>query len=273
MPSLPHLTIVIRGSGDIASAVAHRLFTAGHAVIIHESDQPTATRRKMAFTDAVFDGSAFLEGIASRRCDDLTLLPAQLTGREFIPLTTLRLDTWLERFHPDILIDARMRKHQQPESQIALAPLTIGLGPNFIAGETVHLAIETGWGADLGKVIARGTTNPLEGEPKEIEGHARDRYVYAPRAGLFRTDHQIGDVVAEGEELACIDTTPMLAPIAGVLRGLSHDGVPVTVKTKVIEVDPRLDAPQITGIAERPARIAEGVLTAIQGWEAPRHIR
>jgi xanthine dehydrogenase accessory factor len=255
--------VLVCGSGDIASAVAHRLFNTGYRVLIHESDSPTATRRKMAFTDAVFDGIALLEGIESRRADDLTLLPAQLAAREFIPLSTLSFNALLEHLHPDILIDARMRKHQQPETQISLAPLTIGLGPNFSAGENVHIAIETSWGADLGKVITHGVTKALEGEPKEIEGHARDRYVYAPHTGIFQTQHHIGDIVSTGEELARVDETPLLSPIAGVLRGLTHDGVPVKEKTKVIEVDPRINHSQVNGIGERPARIAEGVLEAI----------
>jgi hypothetical protein len=42
--------------------------------------------------------------------------------------------------------------------------------------------------------------------------------------------------------------------------------------TKIIEVDPRLQNAQISGIGERPARIAEGVLSAIQNWEA-NHVR
>jgi len=49
---MPKLRILVRGSGDIGSAVAHRLFEAGYAVVIHDTTQPTTTRRKMAFTDA-----------------------------------------------------------------------------------------------------------------------------------------------------------------------------------------------------------------------------
>jgi xanthine dehydrogenase accessory factor len=218
----------------------------------------------MAFTDAVFDGVALLEGIESRRADDLTQLPVQLAARKFIPLTTLGLDELIEVLRPNALVDARMRKHLRPRPQIDLAPLTIGLGPNFIAGENVHLAIETSWGADLGKIITQGATKTLEGEPREIEGHARDRYVYAPHAGIFHTHHNIGDIVSAGEELARVDETPLLSPISGVLRGLTHDDVPVKQTTKVIEIDPRLDNPQVSGIAERPAKIAVGVLEAIQ---------
>ena len=42
-----------------------------------------------------------------------------------------------------------------------LAPLTIGLGPNFVAGETVDFAVETSWGDALGAVIKRGPTLAL----------------------------------------------------------------------------------------------------------------
>ncbi len=53
----------------------------------------------------------------------------------------------------------------------------------------------------------------------------------------------------------------------GILRGLTHDGVPVAKKSKVIEVDPRGEQAQINGIAKRPGRIAQGVLEAVKTWE------
>lgn len=258
--------VLVRGSGDVASAVAHVLFQAGYGVVIHESPQPTATRRQMAFTDAVFDGSAILEGIEARRVDDLNLLQEILSERKFIPLVTADFSETAAILRPQILVDARMRKHSQPESQIKLAELTVGLGPNFIAGETVHLGIETGWGEDLGKLIEKGSTNPLQGEPRKIQGHARDRYVYAPAAGTFSTARQIGDKVAAEEEIARVDSTPLLAPISGTLRGLTRDGVPVALKTKVIEIDPRIENAQVSGIAERPARIARGVLEGVRSF-------
>jgi xanthine dehydrogenase accessory factor len=57
---------------------------------------------------------------------------------------------------------------------------------------------------------------------------------------------------------------PVTAPLRGVLRGgLTHDGVPVAAGTKVIEIDPRGNPALVHGIGERPARIAAGVLRAI----------
>jgi xanthine dehydrogenase accessory factor len=260
-------TILIRGSGDVGSAVAHALFNVGYSVIIHDSDKPGATRRMMSFCNGFFDGSAVLDAVAAKRIDEVPELVKQLGFHSLIPLTSLDLSNTIVTLHPNVLVDARMRKHDQPEIQITLAPFTIGLGPNFIAGETVHVAIETGWNEQLGDIIWHGATRPLEGEPQTIAGHARDRYVYAPAEGVFRTSLQIGDMVSAGQEVAQVNGISLRAPIDGILRGLTHDSVPVTRKAKVIEVDPRGPQAQISGIPERPRRIAQGVLKAVKTWE------
>ena len=258
------LQILVRGSNDIASAVALRLFQAGYRVVLHDSPQPTTTRRKMAFSDAIFEGVAVLEGVMSRHAADAPALIALVSQRSVIPLTTLEFTQLPGLLAPQVLVDARMRKRQQPEVQLHLAPLTIGLGPNCIAGDNFHLAIETAWGTQLGDVITHGSTRPLEGEPNPIAGHGRDRYVYAPVGGIFHTARQIGEVVSQGELIAHVDVTPLYAPISGTLRGLTHDGVPVATKNKVLEVDPRLENPKISGVGERPGKIAQGVLKAIR---------
>lgn len=263
----PPPKILVRGSGDVASAAARLLFLSGYAVLIHESPLPTATRRKMAFTDAVFDGLAWLEGVEGRRVDALPDLLAALESHQFIPLTVADFEWIMQEVTPAILVDARMRKHSQPEKQIGLAPLTLGLGPGFVAAQTVDVVIETGRGPDLGRVIRSGAAAPLKGEPVSMAGHARDRYLYAPLEGLFRTDLQVGDEVRQGQVVAHINGQPLTAPLDGVLRGLTRDGVPVAVKTKVVEVDPRGESAQVSGIAERPAKIAEGVLQAVEEWQ------
>jgi xanthine dehydrogenase accessory factor len=53
-----------------------------------------------------------------------------------------------------------MRKRDVPEVQRGLAPLTIGLGPNFLAGGNVDVGIERHWD-DLGRVIREGSTHEV----------------------------------------------------------------------------------------------------------------
>ena len=157
--------VLVRGSGDVGSAVAAVLHRAGYGVAIHEVAAPAAPRRGMAFANAVFDGECELDGLAARRVDDVAALPAAVAAGEAIPVTTADLADVLEVLTPDVLVDARMRKRATPEPQLDLAPLTIGLGPNVVAGETTHLAIETQWGDELGSVLHAGATRALGGEP------------------------------------------------------------------------------------------------------------
>ena len=263
--------VLVRGSGDVGSAVAHTLFTAGYSVAIHDGRCPTTSRRTMAFVDAIFDGRATLAGVTATRVDDLRLLDRLLAAHAMVPAVVTELDALLHVLQPILLIDARMRKRAVPEVQRHLAPLTIGLGPNYLAGSTTHWVVETSWGEDLGQVLTEGTPKPLAGEPRPIAGYGRERFVYAPTRGVFRTHRQIGEIVAQADVIADIDGTVILqAPLAGVLRGLTHTGVPVEVGTKVIEVDPRGMDAVIDGLGERPRRIAAGILEALQHWQAPQ---
>jgi hypothetical protein len=60
--------VLVLGSGDVASAVAHRLFRAGVAVALQDGPAPPAApRRGIAFADAFFDGQATLAGVIARR--------------------------------------------------------------------------------------------------------------------------------------------------------------------------------------------------------------
>ncbi len=257
--------MLVRGSGDVGSAVAHLLLRSGYGVVLHDVEQPTAPRRGMAFADAIFDGACDLAGVRARRVDDIVALSDGAGESADVCVTTAGLGFLLAAVQPAVLVDARMRKRDEPEAQMDLAPLTIGLGPGFVAGETTHLAIETQWGASLGAVVTTGTTRPLAGEPRSFEGHGRDRFVYAPAAGVLRTAAAIGDRVAAGDVVATIGEAQLVAPLGGIVRGLTHDGVPVTRGLKVLEVDPRGDASKVVGIGERPRRIAAGVLRALQG--------
>src|SRR5687768_1126150 len=119
--------ILVRGVNDVGSAVAHRLFTAGHAVAICDGPRPTATRRKMAFVVAVFDWRAELEGVVARLVNYPVEAARMALTREGVAVFVGELSSLLDATRPAVLIDARMRKRAQPEDQRGLAGLTIGL--------------------------------------------------------------------------------------------------------------------------------------------------
>lgn len=259
---------LVRGSGDVGSAVAHALFKAGFAVVIHDVGAPTYARRGRSFLDALFDGAAALEGVTAHRVDDLPSLKRMALRGRTIPITSAPSDAVLAAFAPEILVDARMRKRQVPEPQRGLALLTIGLGPNFIARGTTDLVVETAWGDDLGKVITAGPSAAFTGVPRVIAGYARERYGYAPADGRFEASTQLGIPVARGREVGRVGDLPIVAAIDGVVVGLTRSGTEVSRGAKVVEIDPRGRPGVAFGIGERARRIAQGVVAAIAFHEA-----
>ena len=256
-------TVVVCGVGDVGSAVAYDLHTTGYRVVLQDHPTPTYPRRGMAFVDAIFEGTAQLAGIIAKRARDEEAVAHMLKCRRAIPIMVGDLTAVLKAIRPDVLVDASMRKRAFPLPQIGFAPLTIGLGPNFTVGKTTDLAVETAWGDDLGRVVTQGSTQRHTGEPRYLGSYGRERFVYAPQAGIFRTNREIGERVSSGERVADVGGLDLHSPLEGCIRGLTHDGVMVEKNTKVFEVDPTGDKSAAFGLGMRPRGIAEGVLRAL----------
>ncbi len=273
MNLLPPLLPVIKSASDIGSAVAHRLCRAGLGPVLLEGPAPAATRRLMAFAGAVHEGRAELEGVTAVRCADvpealaLRLLPDRvplLVAEGFEPLP--------EGLHPQIVVDARMRKRQAPPVQLHEAALVIGIGPGFEAGVHAHAVIESNWGEHLGQVLWQGRSEEYTGRHREIGGKGRERYLYAPHAGRFETARDLLQPVQPGDVVGTVDGTPLPAQAAGILRGLATSGLQVPAGAKLAEIDPTGDPANSRGIGQRQGAIADGVLAAIRArWPELGH--
>ena len=125
-----------------------------------------------------------------------------------------------------------------------MAPLTIALGPGFVAGQDVDAVVETKRGHRLGRIIREGSAIPNTGIPGVIGGYGAERVIHAQAAGVFMNVRKIGDLVEKGETIATIRTPegadiPVTAQIPGILRGLLRSGYPVTPDFKIADIDPR----------------------------------
>ena len=57
--------IVVRGGGDMATAVVQRLWRAGFRVLVLECEKPSAIRRQVAVSEAVYEGCATVEDLTA----------------------------------------------------------------------------------------------------------------------------------------------------------------------------------------------------------------
>lgn len=231
--------IVVRGGGDLASGVIHRLHRCGYRVLILECERPSAIRREVSFCEAVYDEEAYVEGVLSRRIGDISQCERVWEEGE-IPLLVDPGGASIAQIRPAAVVDAILAKKNLGTHR-GMAPLTIALGPGFDAGYDVDYVVETMRGHDLGRVIEDGPAMPNTGIPGIIGGVGAERVIHSPAAGIIANRARIADQVTQGDVLAMVGDVPVKASITGVLRGIIRDGYAVSRGMKIADIDPRLE--------------------------------
>lgn len=253
--------VVVRGGGDLATGVAHRLVRARFTVWLAELPQPLCVRRAVAFAEAVYSDVVEVEGVRARRVPDAARAEAVAAAGEVPVLVDAEGAHW-RAVGPSVVVDGRLAKRPL-DTQLTDAPLVIGLGPGFVAGRECHAVVETNRGHNLGRVYWQGGAEADTGLPEPVQGVASPRVLRAPHAGVFRGRRQIGDLVQAGEVVGEVDEAPITALVAGVVRGLLHDGVPVPAGLKVGDIDPRGVRAHCFLISDKARAVGGGVLEAI----------
>jgi xanthine dehydrogenase accessory factor len=258
---LNDLVILIRGAGEMATGVAHRLASCRFKVCMTETSNPQAVRREMAFSEAIFDREKDVEGITAKRVESPDHI-SEIWREGKIPIL-IDPEAKVKNFlKPDVLIDATLAK-KNLGTKITDALLVIGLGPGFHAGKDVHLVIETNRGHNLGRIISNGEAEPNTGIPGSIAGYTEERVIRAPRAGNFKALKKIGDGVRANEKVGMVGNGAVRSRIAGVIRGLLRDGIEAWKGMKLGDVDPRGIKSHCYTISDKARTISGGVLQAI----------
>ena len=252
---------LIRGAGDIASGAAMRLWRCGIDVVMTDLEKPTAIRRTVCFSQALVLGAATVEDVTARAAASAAQAEEILAAGE-IPVLADPACTCREALRPDALVDAILAKRNLG-MRIGDAPVVIGVGPGFTAGEDCHAVVETMRGHTLGRVIYSGSALPNTNIPGLIGGFAGERVLRAPCDGIFTAVHRIGDTVEEGETIGFVEGQPMKCTISGVLRGVLDDGVPVKKGMKSGDVDPRCKPEYCTTISDKALAVGGGVVEAL----------
>lgn len=258
--------IVVRGAGDLATGTIHRLKKAGFRLLVLEAEHPAAIRRQVSLCEAVYEGEAIVEGLRAVRIEALAQAE-EVWNQNAVPVLVDPKGESIAQARPDVLVDAILAKKNLGTTK-DMAPLTIGLGPGFCAGEDVDVVIETKRGHNLGRIIRQGSAYPNTGIPGIIGGYGAERVIHAPAAGRMKNRSKIGDIVEAGQVLAVIEgedgSTEVSATIDGLLRGLIRDDYPVTKGFKIADIDPRKEElANCFTISDKARCIAGSVLEVI----------
>jgi len=259
---LTELVIVIKGAGEMASAVAWRLYMANlRKILMLETANPLAVRREVSFCEALHDGSQTMEGVKAIMAGSISdIHTAWEQGR----IAVAADPQWrlLEKVRPQVMVDAILAK-KNLGTRMAEAELVIGLGPGFKAGSDVHMVIETNRGHDLGRILTTGTAQANTGVPGDIAGFTKERVLRAPAAGQFRTTRAIGDFLKAGEIIGTVAGQKVSSKVDGVLRGLIRPDSTVRQGLKIGDVDPRGQKQNCYTISEKARAIGGSVLEAV----------
>ncbi len=259
--SLADLQVIIRGGGEMASGIAHRLNRCHMKVLITEVAAPTTVRRTVAFAEAAYEGQQTIEGVRGLRV--ATAAEVRESWRSGLIPVMIDPEAAIRReIVPDVIVDAIMAKKNSPTAMTD-ARLVIGVGPGFSAGVNVHAVVESNRGYHLGRVIWQGEAEPDTGVPAAVAGYSETRVLRAPRSGRFRALRQIGDVVQVGETVAEVDGVSIKAQIPGLIRGMLRNDIEIQSGMKTGDIDPRGEREYCYTISDKARAIGGGVLEAI----------
>lgn len=293
--------VIVRGGGDIATGTIWALRRAGFPVLILESDRPSAIRRTVALSEAVYEGSVSVEDLTVNLAENLDqaeyyLFQDQIAlmvdpeGRAIRDIVDIEekyseWDTGLTTLEGGgrhlfliAVVDAILAKRNLGTTK-DMAPFVIALGPGFTAGEDCDVVIETMRGHNLARPVTEGSALPNTGTPGLIAGHAADRVIHSPAEGVVAAKAKIGDLVEAGQMICEIESldgsenAAVHAPFTGLLRGMIRDGFRVPKGFKIADIDPReSEKENCFTISDKARAIGGAVVQELVGFAARRAV-
>jgi len=252
--------VIIRGGGDIATAVAHKLFRAGFPVIITEIEQPTMVRRMVSFANCINEKEFSVEGVTSVFAETSEEIQ-RIWKNGKLPVIIDSDCKIKDTLYPAILVDAILAK-KNCGTRKDDAPVVIALGPGFTAGKDADVVVETNRGHDLGKLLFEGEAAPDTGIPGTIGGFTTERVLRSPSSGMIHNEAEIGMTVKRGDLICSVNGQPVNSQIDGVVRGLIRHGLKVRYGDKIGDIDPRGEIQFCRSISDKGRNIAGAVLEA-----------
>ena len=251
--------IMIKGAGEMASAIACSLYKAGYTrILMTELQRPLSISRQNCFSEAFFSLTKEIDGVKARSVKPLRPIIHSNWIDGFIAVLHDPTAESIAEVEPKIIIDARNIK-ENPDTAMDDAEFVIGLGDAFTAGVNCHIAIpSSAWKTKGGDNVKHSkTADTISIESINILKSNMD--------GFFTTDHKIGESIQKDEVLAHINEVAVKSPVKGLIRSILRNKTAITSGTKIAEIDTQSSAVS-AGIREKWIPVAETVLAKVSDF-------
>ncbi len=263
--------VVIRGAGELATGVAHRMHKSGFKVLMLEQEAPSAVRRGIVFAEAMYDGEKEVERVLAKKAYNLQDAK-DIIKAGHIAVMADPIAACVKQLKPHILVDAIYAKRNLGTRK-DMADLVIGVGPGFCAGRDVHCVIETLRGHNLGRIIREGHSMLDTEEGQAQQPIKASCSIYAPVEGTVENGRALSFIVHKDDVVAYLcdgdtkEIKEIKAPVDGVLRGVVHDGLYAHKGLKIAEIDPSTQPDNCFTISAKSRCIAGSVLEVAMTWK------
>lgn len=254
--------VLVRGGGDIATGVIQKLYRSGFNVVIAETERPTAIRRWVCLSEAIYEGEVSVEDMVSVYAQGIKDIYSAWDKNKIPVIKDSKLRI-LRHISPLALVDATICKKNIGTNR-AMAPITVALGPGYVAGKDVDIVVETNRGHNLGRIILQGEATQNTGVPGIIGGYGKERVIYAPNDGILHIVKDIGATVKKDDVICIVGDKEVRATIDGLIRGMIREGMNVKSGLKIADIDPRVsELENCSRISDKARNIGGAVLEAI----------
>lgn len=113
---MKHL-IIVRGGGELGTATAHRLHRVGYKVLILEKARPSALRREISFSDAVYDGEKTVERVTCVCAENLKTA-LSLISKGKVTMLVDPTGRYVRKFPPHILVNSLDGKEDESRREL-----------------------------------------------------------------------------------------------------------------------------------------------------------
>jgi xanthine dehydrogenase accessory factor len=241
--------ILICGGGEIASAMAIKLFRSGLNPVIYVAENEVFLRHNLCLGDAIYQNQKIVEDITATTIPENLLniennnsypekinsvLQHIIKDRKIPIVHQISFAEAIEIADPQIIINTLAETLEAVDFDNT--SIIIGCYPYHFPGKNCNFAIETRLNYQLGEIYTPETQNIPDDRDEIIFFKNPFDVCTTPIEGVWVTYKSIGEKIKYNEPLGKMDEIEIKSPYDGQIWGIVHSGKFYAAKTPIAKI-------------------------------------